>query len=104
MLLPRNSLKNDLISPPNEREQKNQQQLRDAVIEMQAKRHDLNVSSGGKDSNMAPGFSNIASAKNHSSLQKKLQSQLFEQSTKQKQGQPSGKPLSGTRLSKSSKK
>ena len=100
----KNSLKNDLISPPNEQNQKYQQQLRDAVLEMQAKRHDLNISSGTKETNTAAAFSSLASAKNQGSLQKKLQNQLFEQGSKQKQMQPPGKPLSGTRLSKSSKK
>ena len=57
---------------------------------MQARRHDLNISSGTKEANAAAGFSSLASAKNQGSLQKKLQ--------------PSSKPLSGTRLSKSSKK
>ena len=34
---------------------------------------------------MAAGFSNLASAKNQSSLQKQLQNQVFEPSTKLKQ-------------------
>lgn len=57
---------------------------------MQARRHDLNISSAGKEAHTSAGFSNLTSAKNQASLQKKLQ--------------PSSKPLSGTRLSKSGKK
>lgn len=100
----KNSLKHDLISPPPEPDQKYQRQLGDAVNEMQVKRHDLNVNNGLKDGNIVATFSNLASAKNQNSLQKKLHGQIFDQNGKVKAMQPPGKPMSGTRLSKSGKK
>jgi len=67
-------LKSDLISPPVEQNAKYQQQLREAVLELQAKRHDLSSSSGVKDNvNSAGKYSTLGSAKNQGSLQKKLQ-------------------------------